>query len=378
MSGRTTMRVTVIGGGVAGAASAIALRRIGAEVTVHEAYEDPAGQVGSFLSLAVNGLRALDALQCGDAVREAGFEVADLAMVSSAGRTLGVVPRGRLSSEGMRSVTVARGRLVEVLRAEAERSGARIVTGHRLGSPAEADPDADLVVGADGIWSATRTALDPAAPVPAYAGLYSASGVSPDIGLPSATFHMVFARAGAFLYVPTPDGKVWWSAQVASPRPPDLGAVSLSSLAGLFRHEPGPAALLAAATELHRPTLMHKLPEVPVRHDARTVLIGDAAHPVGAGQGASMAIEDALALARCVAVAPSVAAGLAAYDAERRPRIARMLRAAADNRDAKTPGPLRRRINDALLPWALRYGYERSMAWLYTHDPGTLPTPAAR
>ena len=58
------MRAAVIGGGVAGSASAIALARTGAEVTVYEAYEDPAGPVGSYVSLAVNGLRALDALGC--------------------------------------------------------------------------------------------------------------------------------------------------------------------------------------------------------------------------------------------------------------------------------------------------------------------------
>ncbi|WP_279579690.1 NAD-binding protein [Fodinicola feengrottensis] len=49
------MKAVIAGGGVAGAASAIALARIGAEVTVVEAYEDPAGPVGSFLSLAATG-----------------------------------------------------------------------------------------------------------------------------------------------------------------------------------------------------------------------------------------------------------------------------------------------------------------------------------
>ncbi|MGW1886167.1 NAD(P)-binding protein [Streptomyces sp. NPDC001970] len=51
------MRTIVIDGGVAGSAVALALRHIGAEVTVYEAYEDPAGDVGSFVSLASNGVR---------------------------------------------------------------------------------------------------------------------------------------------------------------------------------------------------------------------------------------------------------------------------------------------------------------------------------
>lgn len=361
------MRISVIGGGVAGAASAIALRRrTGAEVTVHEAYEDPAGQVGSFLSLAVNGLRALEALGCLPAVQAAGFPVAHQRMWSASGKLLGEVPRGRLASDTLHSTTLMRGRLVEVLRAEAERAGARIVTGERF-SPA--DTDADLVVAADGIWSASRSALSATAPTPAptpeYAGLYSVSGVSEGPSLSPGTFHMVFGRRGAFLYIPTPDGTVWWSAQVAAPQPPEADAVPLPLLAELYRTEAVPSAVLASAVRVDRPTPMHRLAEVPVWHDGRTVLIGDAAHPVGAGQGASMALEDAVSLAACVASSPSVPAALAEYTRLRRPRTSRMTRTAAANRDSKTPGTMQRRVNDALMPVLFRHAYTRSTAWLY-------------
>src|ERR1700722_4475603 len=63
------MRAVVAGGGVAGSASAIALARVGVDVTLYEAYEDPAGPVGSYVSLAVNGLRTLDAPGCLPAVQ---------------------------------------------------------------------------------------------------------------------------------------------------------------------------------------------------------------------------------------------------------------------------------------------------------------------
>jgi 2-polyprenyl-6-methoxyphenol hydroxylase-like FAD-dependent oxidoreductase len=70
------MRTIVIGGGVAGAAAALALRGIGADVTVYEAHDDPAGDVGSFVSLATNGLRGLDALGRLEQVQAAGVDVA--------------------------------------------------------------------------------------------------------------------------------------------------------------------------------------------------------------------------------------------------------------------------------------------------------------
>ncbi|ELB91575.1 hypothetical protein Rwratislav_18584, partial [Rhodococcus wratislaviensis IFP 2016] len=110
----------------------------------------------------------------------------------------------------------------------------------------------------------------------------------------------------------------------------------LGRLAELYRFEPQPLEIIRATTQLHRPTLMHTLAEVPVWHDERVVLVGDAAHPVGAGQGASMAIEDAVVLARALAEARSTGEGLAEYDRLRRARIGKIAKAARTNRDAKT------------------------------------------
>lgn len=378
------MRVSVIGGGVAGAATALALARTGAEVTVHEAHPDPAGPVGSFLSLAVNGLRGLELLGCLDRVRECGFEVPEQRLWSGSGKPLGSMPRGRLAGDALRGVTLMRGRLVEVLRAEAERAGVRVLAGQRLtgrhdhggGVRAEfADgttAEADLLVGADGLWSATRALLDPAAPDPAYAGLYSVSGRARQVAGEQGTFNMVFARNGAFAYLPAPDGTVWWSAQVAEPRQPDLAEVPLTEwpgrLAALYAADPVPLALLRAATEVHRPTLMHTLAPVPVWQRGRTVLVGDAAHPVGAGQGASMAIEDAVVLAQVLAAGRP----LAEYERLRRARVGRMLRAGAANREAKKAGPVARRVNELVMPLVSRYAYTRATAWLYTHELGEL------
>ena len=126
------MRAVVAGGGVAGSASAIALARIGADVTVYEAYEDPAGPVGSYVSLAVNGLRALDALGCQPAVQAAGFPVARQRMWSGGGKLLGDVARGRRPEDPLLSVTIMRADLVTRLRAAALEAGARIVAGQRL------------------------------------------------------------------------------------------------------------------------------------------------------------------------------------------------------------------------------------------------------
>jgi salicylate hydroxylase len=374
------MRATVIGGGVAGSASAIALRRIGADVTVYEAYEDPAGTVGSFVSLAANGLRAVAALGVLAEVQQAGFAVARQRMWSSGGKLLGDVPRGRRDSDPLLSVTLWRRDLVQILRDAAARSGVRIITGHRvrdLGAGSAA-ADADVVVGADGIWSQCRRALAPAGPEPAYASLYSISGTSVGLDLPPGTFNMIFGRHGTFIYLPAPDHSVWWSAQVAASEPPDLTAVGIDDLRRLFATETQATTILQATTTLSGRTLNHVLGAVPRRHDERLVLVGDAAHPVGAGQGASMALEDAVVLGRELDREATVMAALAGFDQARSRRLGQLVKAASANRDAKTAGPIAARLRNLVMPIVFSRVYPRATGWLYDYEVGELPELGVR
>jgi salicylate hydroxylase len=368
------MRIVVAGGGVAGAASAIALARAGAEVMVYEAYEDPAGPVGSFLSLAVNGLRALESLGCLPQVQASGFPMARQRMWAGNGKLLGDVARGRRPGDPLHSVTLMRADLVTVLRDAATRAGARIITGQPLTGAdlrgARAD-GADLVVGADGIWSAARRVVDPAAPEPAYAGLYSVSGVSDGLdGAEPGAWNMIFGRQGAFIFLPAPDGTIWWSAQVSAKVPPeDLAGVGPDELAALFRRERQAVAILRGARTVHAATLHHVLAPVRRWHGSDIVLIGDAAHPAGAGQGASMAIEDAVELARQLRGPGAVADALARFDTARRDRAGKMAKIAAANRDAKTAGPVSATLRNLIMPVMFARFYERATGWLYDYDP---------
>jgi salicylate hydroxylase len=377
------MRAVVAGGGVAGSAAAIALTRIGADVTVYETYEDPAGPVGSYVSLAVNGLRALDTLGCLAQVQSAGFPVARQRMWSGSGRLLGDVARGRRPEDPLHSVTLMRADLVTTLRAAALESGARIVTGQRLdGARDPRAADADLIVGADGIWSVTRRTLDPAAPAPAYAGLYTVSGISGSVpaGLPRDGFNWIFARHGVFIFLPAPDETVWWTAQVsASEPPPDPAATGLAELTRLFGTEAQATAVLRAATAVRAANLGHALKPVTRRHDGQTVLTGDAAHPVGAGQGASIAMEDAVILARHLAGAgpAAIPQALAAFDRERQPRVGKLAKMETGNRDAKIAGPIGTRMREMIMPHVFSRFYEKATGWLYDFDPGTLPATRA-
>lgn len=349
----STLRVVIIGGGVAGSACAAALARIGADVTVYEAHEDPAGPVGSFVSLAANGLRGLDALGCLARVQAAGYPVPWQRMWSGTGRSLGQVPRARPAGSALHSVTLMRADLVTALR---EHAGVSFHTGRTW----DHSGDPDLVVGADGIWSGTRRALDPKGPEPRYAGTFSIAGTS-ELDMEPGAFHMTYGRRATFIHVPLPTGEVWWAAQVPG-EPQGVDAV-----ADLL--EPRLAAIVHATTHRHGSTRHHVLDPVRRTHDDRTVVIGDAAHPVGSGQGASMAVEDAVVLAHQLQRHDNVPAALAAYDGLRRDRLDKLARMATRNRDAKLAGPVAAHARDLVMPLIFPRVYPKATRWLYDFVP---------
>lgn len=377
------MRTIVIGGGIAGAAAALALRQDGHDVTVYEAYEDPAGDVGGHLSLAVNGLRGLEKLGCLSEVQAAGYPIERMRFHTAGGRLLGDVPRLRRETDPLRSVSLMRGRLVEILRSAALDAGARIVTGERLVGMRE-EPDrvtaefasgrsdtAELLVGADGIHSTVRGLLDPSAPRAEYAGLYGVAGVSTIENAEVGVWNATMARNGVFVHSTVDERTAWWAAQIADPVKPQLRGIDEAQwrrrLPELFP-EAVPSAILAATTKVLASTHMYACDPIRTWHSDRVVLIGDAAHPVGVGQGASMSIEDPLVLVAALRTAPTLPAALKAYDAERRPRINRLLKHADDARNSKKPGPVKRYLDAAKMRLLLPF-YERAQGYLYDYEP---------
>jgi 2-polyprenyl-6-methoxyphenol hydroxylase-like FAD-dependent oxidoreductase len=193
---------------------------------------------------------------------------------------------------------------------------------------------------------------------------------------------MTFARNGAFIHLNAGEGEVWWQAQIAEPVEPERAGVTdaqwLRRTAELYQDEAVPSQVIAATSRLHPPVIFHAVDPVPTWHSDRVVLIGDAAHPVGAGQGASMAIEDAIVLAAGLRSESTIPAALKAYDSERRPRIVKMLGAAEDNRNMKKAGPVKRRLEAVMMRLFVPLGYEKATSWLYNYTPGVTASAPGR
>ena len=387
----------MIGGGIAGTATAIALRHAGFAPVIYEAHERGADERGAFLTLAVNGVNALRSLGMDPArVLQRGFATPAIALRGASGKVLADLPLGGPLPDGAVTTTIRRADLYAALRAEAEAHDVPIVYGARLAGviagsrtvTAEFEggrsASGALLVGADGLHSRTRQVLNPGAPAPHYLGLLNAGGFTagPVDGPPPGAMQMSFGRRAFFGWVSAPDGSVWWFANPPRKRPVEPGEFSPDAwrahLLDLFDGEQA-AGFIAASDEIVGPWNTRDLRRVRVWRAGRTVLVGDAAHAVApsSGQGASMALEDAVVLGLSLCEHRELPEALAAYERSRRPRVEKVVAYGRRSSNGKVLGPVGAAIRDAMLPIVLRRMHRDGdpQAWVLEHR---LPSLAGR
>ena len=374
-----TRTALVVGGGIAGPAVAMALQKAGIEATVYEAQPHAAHREGAFLTLASNGIDALRVLDADRPALDVSFATPTITLRSATAKRLGDTRTGGTLPDGTTSRTIKRSDLHHVLHEEAARRGISVEHGRRLvaaqGSPHGVvalfadgtEAAADVLIGCDGVHSTVRRIIDADAPAPTYGGLLNTGGFTGGVAVPAApgSYEMIFGKRAFFGYVRAPDAdEVWWFANVPCPSEPKRDApMDLSAetwhprLLDLYGGDAGPAAELIERSPRVMPlTPIHTLPHLPRWHRDRMVVVGDAAHAPSpsSGQGASLAIEDALVLAQALRDAPSAAAALERFCALRRPRAERIIKWAARMNSAKAPGPVGRLLRDMMLPTILR------------------------
>jgi FAD-dependent urate hydroxylase len=377
---KRTRTAIIIGGGIAGPATAMALAKAGLEPTVYESRPEGADGGGVMLTLAVNGIDALRAIDTGTATAAiaAGFPTPAITLRTHTGKQLGVTSTGGALADGTVAHTIRRADLYQALHRQATASGITVLRGKKLVSAHE-DPDgvratfadgtqaeADILVGCDGVHSTVRRLIDPAAPAPAYAGLLNTGGYATGMNVPAAPGHyeMIFGKRAFFGYAAAPAGQVWWFANLPQRREPARGeaeAVSATQwrqrFTDTYAGDAGPALEIIAGTPGFAPmTLIHTIPHLTRWHTGRMIVIGDAAHAPSptSGQGASLSVEDAVLLATCLRDIQDAGAAFAHFETVRRPRVEKIIKAAARINNNKAPGPAGRLLRDLMLPVILK------------------------
>ncbi|REE96706.1 FAD-dependent monooxygenase [Thermomonospora umbrina] len=393
----------VIGGGIAGPVVAMALRRAGIEATVYEAYPSTADGVGVTLTIAPNGLSALEIVGAADAVRDIGRPMHRAILSSGDGGRIGVLPG---LADLPPSLGLWRDELCRTLHDVAAEQGVRVEYGKRLVDVLE-EPDrivaafadgttaaADILIGADGIRSTVRRLIDPDAPTPDRAPLlnFGAAADTPVRAEIDATY-FVFGERAFFGYWVQPDGRTAWFANVPHPRPLS-GAEAretakdewMRRLKDLYADDVPARDVLAgtAVDDLVVLGSLESMPKVPHWHRGRMVLVGDSAHAPSSssGQGASMAVESAVQLARCLRDLPDPGSAFAAYERLRRHRVEKVIDRGAKTDNSKTFGPFAKAMMRIMMPLMLKtfLNPERTLGLeqRYRIDWDAPVTPAAR
>ncbi|MCR1160060.1 FAD-dependent monooxygenase [Paenarthrobacter sp. UW852] len=393
------MNCLVIGAGIAGLASGFALQKAGHRPVIFEAYDAPSDGIGGFLTVAVNGFDALETLGLKDDACRLGFPTPLMSMyLGSNGKHLIDFDYGGSLPDGTTARTMTRSELYGMFREEASRRGIGIVYGKRL-TAVEERPDGvtavfadgtsaagDVLIGADGLKSKVRDLIDPSSPAPRNIPLLNTGGIVPAGVLPPGMIDvevgrmkMVFGKRCFYCYMRDPDGRVWWFAnplERSSEDPATLDAGARKAwLTQLVERDRTPMAAIVAATEdVIRPYRTSDFPGIPHWWRGRLVLVGDAAHAASpsSGQGASMAIEDAVTLGRALRGAglEPVPEALARYEAERRNRAELVVQWGRRNAAPKIRGQFKRVFEDLALPLVFRALSRKSadnFDWLYHH-----------
>jgi 2-polyprenyl-6-methoxyphenol hydroxylase-like FAD-dependent oxidoreductase len=390
-------KALIIGAGIAGPITAILLKRAGFEAQVFEAWPYSTG-IGGGLQIAPNGMHVLAAAGLAEEIISRGSVAEAFEFYSQSGGRLGAINMNMQQRFGQPAVNMRRATLNEAIVNKAwcenvelffekrlvrieDRADQPIVAHFADGSSAEGD----FLIGADGVHSAVRTHVLPDGPTPFDTGLIGFGGFVPRSLIEDTSIRQrvqtTFGQSGffgcGFCSSDAEDGVMWWSTQPA-PVGIDAATYRAMSQAALKRHllnfhagwrDPIPQILEAAENIVITATL--DVATLPTWSRGRTLLIGDAAHATSphAGQGASIALEDAFRLACLMQNDEEVSVTFEKFERERRPRAERVVAVARRNGNSKrefsrTGAWIRDRMIKLMIPITAP-----TMDWMYAYNP---------
>jgi 2-polyprenyl-6-methoxyphenol hydroxylase-like FAD-dependent oxidoreductase len=322
----------ILGGGIAGLSAAIALKQIGISAWVVEAAPE-FKPVGAGIVLAANAMRAYDRLGLTNSLYHAGHEVRSMTILDDKGRVINKAETGELNNAFL-NVAIHRGDLHRILASQLDPK--HLLLGKRARGVTRGTDrvtvtfedgesiTADYLVAAEGIHSVVRKNVLPDSRL-RYSGYTCWRGitVAPVEGINEA--YETWGGNGRFGYVPVGDNRVYWYACVnAAADDPVLKRYTVNDLLSLFGnyHQPIPAILRNTDPGSLIWNDLYDLKPIHQYAFGNIVLVGDAAHATtpNMGQGACMAIEDAVILASCIRRSSAIPDAFREFERLRIPR----------------------------------------------------------
>ena len=379
--------VAVVGAGIGGLATALAMAARGAKVKVFEQSPD-VSEVGAGLQITPNGVAVLDALGLGEELRRIGVAASALELRDYRRGSRVVRLDFGAGSSDRPYLLLHRADLIALMTKAAVTAGIEISTGRAVTSVVEGPSsacavfsdstsmDVPLLIGADGLHSRLRPVLNKNAPA-TFTGQVAWRAIvrAPDARRRHIEVHMgpgrhvvtYPLRNGEMLNVVAVEEREEWSEEGWNhPGQPDRMRREFSMFGPEIRHVLGQIETVNVWGLFRHPVALRWF-------GAYTALVGDAAHPTlpFLAQGANMALEDAWVLAECLDRA-SQAAALADYQRRRRGRVVRVIEAAnANARNYHLRNPAVRLAAHSLLHVAGRISPRRVLGrfdWIHQFD----------
>jgi FAD-dependent urate hydroxylase len=336
------MKAIVIGSGIGGLATGIALRQIGYEVEIYERVAE-LKEVGAGITLWVNAIKAARKLGFGDELARMSLAEIGGGIYDHNGKPISLISQEALYNRyGDKNVAVHRAELQRLMLGKLggettlklnhqlshfEQAAKKVRAYFSNGHVAEGD----LLIGADGIHSAVRQQLYPKIK-PLYAGYAAHRGVTQfDLNRIQKVAGEHWGFGKRFGVVPLADNRVYWftvstiSGKAINPQEPQK-----EKLLANFKGWVEPLEEIIAATA-EKAILFNGIYDInPPKNWAvgKVALLGDAAHATtpNLGQGGCMAIEDAVELADCLQHNMNVQTALIQYVRRRANRTSRVVR----------------------------------------------------
>lgn len=288
------MQLGVIGAGFAGLATAVAMRQMGHEVTVYERADSLPSEGGGGIALSANGLACLDALGVRDRIHTADWSARPATIRDRRGRVLMRRTLGEFAG-GPEFAVVPRAELIRTMADQLPAECVRYsvpVTRVSIDGYAEIEGTArrfDLLAAADGAYSGVRASIWADARPMRVTGITAWTWI---VDLPVTDYGVIWGRTAEFGILPLHDGRTYVYGATC------VGHTDLTC----YRDWPDPLPDLIAAVDTDSLTSVQLVDSKPPRRVTRgkVVLLGDSAHAMHPtiGQGAALAMEDALTLAR--------------------------------------------------------------------------------
>jgi 2-polyprenyl-6-methoxyphenol hydroxylase-like FAD-dependent oxidoreductase len=301
------VRIAIVGGGIGGLTTALALRDFGFESEVYE--QAPALlDIGAAIAIWPNAMRVLERIKLADAIREHAGAMNEIRWLDQRGSLINRLPifaavalhRADLQSTLLQALQPQTIHLDHSLTSYEQRDD-KVVATFANGRTIQAN----FMIGADGIHSDARS-LVIGDGEPIYRGytVWRAISLAAPSSLPLDVAIEIHGRGQRFGIGPVGDGRIgWWAAANAGSPDHTHGDEARDKLLHLFDDWYRPAMELIEATPSYSILTTAAFDREPNKTwgHKRVTLLGDAIHPTtpNLGQGGCLAMEDAIVLARC-------------------------------------------------------------------------------